>query len=301
MKRMAAFAVVLGFAIGAAALAAQAGTQINRAMKLEPGGRFVLETFAGSVNITGGDGSGADVAITSDQDIQRDIDINFEENPGDAEVHARWRGPWSIFGAGFLGLHLHYDVRVPKNTQVIIRSSGGNIKAFALGGDTELRTSGGTIDASQLTGNLRANSSGGNIRAQMIHGDANIWTSGGGIEADAIDGALRAYTSGGWIRINGVGGRVDARTSGGSIDAAFNKGDSQGGEMSTSGGSILVKLDPAANLDIDAATSGGGVRSDLQLRTSGTFSHNRLHGTLGSGGETLRMRTSGGGIRISAL
>jgi hypothetical protein len=71
--------------------------------------------------------------------------------------------------------------------------------------------------------------------------------------------------------------------------------------MSTSGGSITVKLDPAANLDIDAATSGGGVRSDLQLRTSGTFRRNRLHGTLGSGGQTLRMRTSGGSIRISPL
>ncbi|MGH9559960.1 MAG: DUF4097 family beta strand repeat-containing protein, partial [Terracidiphilus sp.] len=156
-------------------------------------------------------------------------------------------------------------------------------------------------EASQVTGNLRANSSGGNIRAQVIHGNASVWTSGGGIEADAIDGALTARTSGGWIRINGVAGRVDAHTSGGSIDAIFNKGDSQGGEMSTSGGWITVKLDPAVNLDLDAATSGGGVRCDLPVRTSGTFSRNRLHATLGAGGSALRMRTSGGSIRISGL
>jgi hypothetical protein len=297
-----AVTIVLSVAIGAAACPARAGSQIDQKMKLEPGGRFVLETFEGTVSVMGSNESGADVVVTSNRDdIQRDVDFDFEENPGDAEVHARRRGPWDFFGSIFSGIWLHYDVRVPKNTQVEIQTSGGGIKVFALTGDTELRTSGGPIEASQVTGNLRANSSGGNIRAEVVHGDASLATSGGGIEADAIDGSLKAHTSGGWIHISAVAGRVDARTSGGSINAAFAKGDSSGGVLDTSGGGIDVKIDPAANLDIDASTSGGGVHADLPLRVSGNFSRDNLHGSLGTGGATLRMHTSGGSIRIGAL
>jgi hypothetical protein len=297
-----AAAVALGMALGAAAGTARAGSQINKAMKLEPGGRFVLDTFEGSVNVMGSNESGADVAITSNWDkIQNDVDFDFEQNPGDVEVHARHRNPFDFFGFIFSGMSLHFDVRVPKNTRVEIRTSGGSIEVFALGGDAELRTSGGSIQASQTTGNLRAFTSGGSIRAQVVHGDASLGTSGGGIEADAIDGALVARTSGGWVHINGVNGHVDARTSGGSIVAAFNKGDSQGGDLYTSGGSIEARIDPAANLEIDAATSGGGVESDLPLRVSGRFAHDYLHGTLGSGGQVLRMHTSGGSIHIRGL
>ena len=294
--------VALAIATGAAAGTARAQSRLNRTMKLAPGGRFVLDTFAGSVSVTGGNETGADVVVTrNNDDVQHDIDFNFEENPGDAEVRARWHGPWSIFGMPFIGLHLHYDVRVPKNTRVEIRTSGGEIQVFALAGDAELRTSGGRIEASQINGNMRAVSSGGTISAEGIHGNADLATSGGGIDAKAIDGSLSAHTSGGWIRLNGVGGRVDAHTSGGWIAATFNKGDSQGGQMDTSGGWITAKIDAAANLEIDASTSGGGVRSDLPLRVTGSMSRDHLRGTLGSGGATLRMHTSGGAIRISGL
>lgn len=295
-------AALIALAIGAAAGTARAGSQINRTMKLEPGGRFVLETFQGTVSVMGSDQNGADVVVTSNwDDIQDHIDFSFEENPGDVEVRARRRDPWDFLNSIFGGMQLHFDVRVPKNTRVEIRTSGGNIQVFALAADADLRSSGGTIQVSQMGGNVRAFTSGGTIRAQVVHGDASLATSGGGIEADAIDGALVARTSGGWVHISGVAGRVDARTSGGSIVAAFDKGDSQGGDLYTSGGSIAVKIDPAANLDIDASTSGGGVHSDLPLRVSGSFGRDYLHGTLGSGGETLRIHTSGGSIHIAAL
>jgi len=302
--RAAAVAAVLALAIGAGALTARAGTQIDRELKLAPGGRFLLQTFAGSVSVMGSDQSGVDVAITSTRDdIQRDVYFDFEASPGEAQVIAKTRNPWNFFFSGFYGDWLHYDVRVPKNTTVTILTSGGGIRAFAVTGDTTLRTSGGLIDAVQVNGNLRAFTSGGSIHANTIAGAAELGTSGGGIEANAIDGPLRAHTSGGWIHINGVTGRVDVHTSGGSIEASLSKGDSNGGELSTSGGSISLKVDPAANLEIDASTSGGSVSSDLPLTETGEFGrgNHALHGTLGSGGATLHLHTSGGSIRLSGL
>lgn len=308
--RAAACAAILVLAVGAAAATARAGTAINRTMKLEPGGRFVLQTFAGTVSVMGSDQSGAYVAITSTRDdIQRDVDFKFEQEPGEVRVTAKRRNPWNFFSWSFNQNWLHYDIRVPKNTEVSIMTSGGKIKAFELDGDTTLRTSGGSIQAAQIKGHLRANSSGGTIHAQTIQGAADLGTSGGGIDVDTIDGPLRAYTSGGWIRIHGAAGHVEAHTSGGSIEAEFGKGNSQGGTLSTSGGSIEVKLDPAANLEIYASTSGGIVQSDLPLRQSGDDwsngfgrrSRRHLHGTLGNGGAALRVHTSGGSIRLSPL
>jgi Toastrack DUF4097 len=279
---------------------------IDRKLKLAPGGQFELYAFGGSVSVMGSDESGVDVAITSTRDdIERDIDFEFQESPGEVKVQAKPRNPLDFFFAGLGPSWLHYDIRVPKNTTVIIGTSGGGIKAFALDGDTSLHTSGGSIEAVQVTGHLRASTSGGGIHANAIHGAAELYTSGGGIEADAIDGSLRAFTSGGWVHINGVSGRVDAHTSGGSIQAVFAKGNSGGGSLSTSGGGIEVKIDPAANLDIDASTSGGVVDSDLPLRETNEFGHwhghHALHGTLGSGGAALQLHTSGGSIRLSAL
>jgi DUF4097 and DUF4098 domain-containing protein YvlB len=71
--------------------------------------------------------------------------------------------------------------------------------------------------------------------------------------------------------------------------------------LESSGGSIEVAIDPSANLDLDASTSGGSVSSDLPVRVVGTVSHSSMHGSIGSGGEELRLHTSGGSIHIHAL
>jgi len=91
---------------------------------------------------------------------------------------------------------------------------------------------------------------------------------------------------------------VEADTSGGPIDVEFAPGNSEGGSLSTSGGGITVTLDAGANLEIDASTSGGSVRSDLPITVRGEMDKRSIRGTLGGGGATLKIRASGGGIRI---
>jgi DUF4097 and DUF4098 domain-containing protein YvlB len=190
---------------------------------------------------------------------------------------------------------------VPKSTTLEIKTGGGPIRVDSTVGYADLRTSGGSIEVSHLIGDVHAHTSGGHIQAEKIQGEIEVGTSGGGIEADSIDGGLVAYTSGGGIRIDGVTGRVRAHTSGGSIDATLSKGNAHGGMIDTSGGSISVRLDPAVNLDVDASSSGGGVRSDVPIRGAGSTSWDALHGTLGTGGELLRVHTSGGSVLLEPL
>ena len=57
-------------------------------------------------------------------------------------------------------------------------------------------------------------------------------------------------------------------------------------------------MDPGVGLEIDASTSGGSVDTDLPVTVRGSISKPALRGQLNGGGNRLRLRSSGGGIRI---
>ena len=88
------FTILLLAALITPALAnlADASSRIEKNLKLEPKGRFVLDSDVGGVTLTGASSSGARVVITSDRD---DFDalyyVNFEENPGSASVRCAGR------------------------------------------------------------------------------------------------------------------------------------------------------------------------------------------------------------------
>lgn len=299
MNSRAARACLIAAVILILAAPAWANSQLTKTLKLDPNGRFVLDADDGSVTVMGSDQPGAIVVVTSNRDdVQNRVDFNFEENPGIVRLTAH-RRTWHLFD--FFFERLSYKIRVPKSTALGIKTGGGGITIYSMSGDEDLKTSGGFIEVSNLQGMLHAHTSGGHIKVEQIQGDTDLETSGGGIEADSVDGRLMAHTGGGSIRIDQVTGRVDAHTSGGSIGATFRKGNAHGGVIETSGGSIDVRIDPSVNLEVDASTSGGSVHSSIPLRVVGTTSRSALRGTLGSGGELLRLHTSGGSVLISAL
>jgi hypothetical protein len=55
------------------------------------------------------------------------------------------------------------------------------------------------------------------------------------------------------------------------------------------------------DLQIDASTSGGSVRSDIPVKIVGKVSGSSIRGTMGKGGETLYVHTSGGSVRIGSI
>ncbi len=289
-----------GLALGLLGLAVPglAEPRIEKNLKLEPGGQFILDSDEGSVTIFGTSESGARVVISSNRDDWESLfDIRFEENPGMVRVTVRrtHRFGWPR------NVSLNFDVRMPSETHLEVHTGGGKIEASSLRADAELNTSGGPITVSDLAASLLAHTSGGHIELRRVKGDARIDTSGGGIEVTSLRGSLKAHTSGGPIRVEGVEGRVDAKTSGGSVRVSFVRGNARGGEIETSGGSIHVRVDPSVNLSLDAETSGGSVVTDLPIRVVGRISSTRLEGSLGTGGAMLRLHTSGGSIHLEPI
>ncbi len=137
---------------------------------------------------------------------------------------------------------------------------------------------------------------GGAIQIDDVDGDVRARTSGGSVEISEVTGEVEARTSGGHVHVHDVGGPVFARTSGGRISVRFN--DRAEGDIETSGGSIEVEVEEGVGIELDASTSGGRVSIDSELRVSGTISRSRVQGKINGGGPELRLRTSGGNVRL---
>jgi len=287
-----------------AALPAVGASRIDRELALEPGGQVVLDT-AGSVSVVGRTRPGVRVVVTANEDIESKYDVEFVEEPGRVSVKIRKRAAFRWFGwIRGSGLRVEVDTSggaidvADVRGELRLATSGGAIRGANLAGDVSASTSGGAISLEGIGGDVRAESSGGGIRIEGVAGTVDADTSGGGIVIREAQGDVWAGSSGGGIEVLGAGGRVDADTSGGPVRVAFVLGNASGGSLASSGGGVTVSLDAEIGLEIDAASSGGGVVADDPIRVQGELSRSRLRGTLGSGGELLRLRSSGGGIRI---
>jgi hypothetical protein len=315
--------ILLAVSVGAVLLAtpAWADFKMERRLALEPGGTFTLESDVGGVIVSGDSTSGATVTITSRRDdFEKLFDLRFEETASRVTVTVKRQGSWlkGFWNGDWFPDNTQFVIRVPGRTTVSIATAGGSIEATRLAGRLDLRTSGGSLRAEAIEGAVDGNTSGGSIRMRDVGGDVvartsggsidivgvrgslKATTSGGGVDIDGVAGELYASTSGGGVQISGAGARVEAHSSGGPVTVRFVPGNNRGGVLSTSGGGVRTEIDPRVALTIDASSSGGNVVADVPVTVQGRIDKDSLHGDLNGGGALLRLRSSGGGVRITA-
>jgi DUF4097 and DUF4098 domain-containing protein YvlB len=296
---------------------------MERRLVLGPSGTFSLDTVVGAVTVTGDSASGAVVTMTSQRDdVQGRYDVRFDERAGAVSVTVERKWSWltEVFSGGWLwGDAVQFTIHVPRQTSVTVKTSGGSVEVNDLAGHARVRSSGGGLRAQGVDGTVEAQTSGGPIRLRRIGGNVRADTSGGGIEIAEVKGTVRAETSGGGIeilqaagdvyadtsgggiRVDAAEGRVDARSSGGPVSVSFAAGNSRGGDLSSSGGSVRAEIDPRVAVSIDASSSGGRVSSEVPVGGRDERSRRSMRGDINGGGALLRLRSSGGGVRITGL
>ncbi len=266
--------------------------------KLAAGGRVMLETFNGGIEIRGWDREEAAIEVVkyaSRQEVLDGMDVDVTADGGSLRVRVRRPGNDCICGA-------RITLRAPRKVTV-----------------EEARTSNGAVTLESLEGQGRATTSNGAMKAWDVAGEWTLRTTNGGVEVDKASGSITVRTSNGRVRVSGLRGRVDAETTNGSITAEIAEPaagaplvlrSSNGSvtvkldrwtgnplRVSTTNASITVALPEGVNADLRAATSNGRVTSDYEVaaREAGK---NRLEGRLGAGGERMELTTSNGSIRI---
>ncbi len=181
-----------------------------------------------------------------------------------------------------------------------VETAGGSIRVDS-GQDIRASTSGGSIRIGRASGGVIATTAGGSIHVDDAAGSVTAKTSGGSIRIGKAGGKLHAETAGGGIDIEQAGGTITALTSAGSVKARFTKDLEENSRIETSGGNVTITVPSTFNAELDAEASGGRVSTDLPVTVSGHQGHGSLKGKIGSGGKTLKLRTSAGGIQLRKL
>lgn len=283
---------------------------IEKSFTVQPGGLLEVETSGGNINVQTGSDSTVKVVAKeeirasseSDADeILKDLTLTIEQNDKGVVAKAKYEKHFTGFHWGsWPPVQVSFTVTVPANYNGQLKTSGGDIKVGDLAGKIHARTSGGNVTLGKISGDVDAGTSGGDVRLAEGSADVKLGTSGGNIVVDRAVGTTDLSTSGGDIRIGTVENTLHASTSGGNVSAGIAgmlKGDCS---LHTSGGEVRVKVDRTAAFDLDAATSGGDVNVNGLTITieHGGSGRSHLAGKVNGGGPLLKLRTSGGDIRI---
>ncbi len=275
--------------------------KFEKKFQVNPGGTLSLETDAGSISITGTTGNEV-VVLARIDGRDRDVEvftINAEHHAGGVTVTGKGPKDFWRFLSGSR-LTVEFTVTVPREYNVRLSTSGGNVHISNLKGMVDGSTSGGDITLRQVEGGSKVETSGGDIEADGIKGNVHAETSGGNVKVKNVVGNVEAETSGGNIGVEEVDGKVRAETSGGNVSVKV-RGANRGIHAETSGGNVTVAIGRTVGGRIDASTSGGDVICDLPVTVTGKISESRINGTLNGGGELIYAHTSGGNVRIKPL
>jgi hypothetical protein len=236
-------------------------------------------------------------------ELLKDLVLEITQEGSQLRAHARYaERPKGLRVRSWPPVSVSFEVNLPDTHAVDLATSGGDITVGDLRAAAKVSTSGGDLRFGRMSGAVQASTSGGDIALAASAADARLSTSGGDISVGSSAGPLKVTTSGGDIALDGLAGSVQATTSGGEIRARFAQAPSAACALVSSGGGIAVVVPPSGGFDLDASTSGGDVRLEgvtVEAR-KGAPGKSQLAGPVNGGGVEVRVRTSGGNIRLRA-
>ena len=244
-----------------------------------------LKTFDGSIKVVSWDKPQVAVTIerrASSKAEAEELAVSATQDGNHIVIEAL--KPRSEVHIGFSnGPAVHLTVSVPKQTNLSARSGDGAITAEGVQGQIDLRSGDGSVQGTDLQGQIVANTGDGAITLENVIGRVEVSTGDGSVRLKGSPSSLKAHTGDGAIDVS--------VTAGGTIAEDW--------EITTGDGSVAVSLPDGLNASVDASTGDGGVSAgDFGLQATGD-EHRELHGNIGSGGPTLRIRSGDGSITLS--
>jgi len=222
-----------------------------------------------------------------------------------------------------------------------LHSGGGHIRVGKIGGRATLDTEGGNITVNHAESFVNVHTGGGQIDFGEVRGSVRAQTGGGGIRIMYVSGPMEVVSSGGSICLTRVSGAVQAATNDGTITAWINPENTLPGansmvrlagasQLASGNGDIVVFLPRNLAANIEAVVSSSANASLSASASSPAWNSSsvadahrieadpaihlamqpvpgappgtvRAVGTLNGGGETLRLKTTSGNIRLQFL
>jgi DUF4097 and DUF4098 domain-containing protein YvlB len=270
---------------------------LDETVPVKPGGKLVVSLGRGSLDLRSHDAD--EVRIEAEARGRRAEQVHFSLTTTDRGVRFEAVTPpwWAMM---FGGIGVRVRILVPRHYSVSVHLRGGEARVDGITGSLDLRTSGGDVFLSRLIGPVDVQTAGGTLEVEHVDGDMRLRSAGGATLVRDVFGAVKVDTAGGDLQLDGIDGPVEAKVAGGSASLVL-LGDPEG-DVRTSGGSCDVLVQPDASFELDARTQGSSVQLDLELENyRKDKSNGRVTGSRGEGGKRLKLRTSGGSVRVGLL
>lgn len=282
-----------------------AETVMRKEFDSTPGAKLLVAADRGNVTIKTGTGNKVAIEVrrkiekVSDskaQEVFQDHEVTIGQADKEISVRAEFRTKRTFWSGPETQLQVNYEISVPKNFNLDLKTAGGSITVGDLQGEIKMQTAAGNLKTGKIDGPVTAHTSGGSISLGSAttvsaktsagsivvgetRGDLSAQTHGGSITIEKAGGKIEAETSAGNIRIGEGASDVAARTSGGSIDIRKTKGTLSA--KTSAGNIVLGELDGT----VDARTSGGSITAGIQ----------------GQPKEDCHLETSAGNITVTAM
>jgi len=250
---------------------------------MKPDGRLEVETFNGSVEISGWDQPTVDISGTKYGPTQESAD-SLHVDVGNSPEFISVRVVRPSDRRGNQGARL--VIKIPRGVTLDrIVTSNGHIR---------------TVDGA---GSARLHTSNGSIHVQDLRGSLNAETSNGPVEVEGVDGEVTVHTSNSSVNVKTNRGDQPIRleSSNGPVDLSLGPNYSSSLRAHTSNSSITIHAPSGPNAHLTARTSNGTIDSHFDVRVSGDISKSHLDGTIGNGAGTLDLSTSNGSILLERM
>ena len=183
---------------------------------------------------------------------------------------------------------IDYEVQVPADANVLIRSVNGPLRAENLKSDLTVRGDTASVDIRNIAG--------AHVHVQTVSGPVTL--------NNITDGHVEIVSVGGKVQLTSVtGSKVSVNTTSGDIayDGDFNGGGDY--SFSNHSGNIDITLPASSSVDLTARSVTGSVENDfpLQQKAHSAFASTpgrSFAGTSNSGSSSVELRTFNGKIRV---
>ena len=169
--------------------------------------------------------------------------------------------------------------------------------------DLDVRTGDGSVEVQPVSGRLSIATGDGSITVDGLQGEIQLHTGDGSIRATGLAGQLKADTGDGQMNVRGRFDQLDLSTGDGGIEAVVEPGSKvdKAWSLKSGDGGITLRVPDDLGAEIDAHTGDGHIELDKPISVTGSIGRSSVKGTLGAGGQPLRIHTGDGSIRLQRL
>ena len=132
------------------------------------------------------------------------------------------------------------------------------------------------------------------------HTPLSLRTTNGGITINNVNSRVEFRTVNGGVKLARMAGEVEGRTTNGgvNVDLEGHTWEGAGLDVETTNGGVHLSIPAQYSAHLETGTTNGSIKIDFPVMVQGLIGRSFLT-DLGSGGPTLRVRTSNGGVKIT--